>query len=93
MSSYGRYSHAIVSRIPDSFCKALGTCEAIDVNEAKRELEEYTKVLRSLGLDVIELPADENFPDSPFIEDTALIINGIHVCNALSLNTHLLRFY
>jgi dimethylargininase len=77
MSTYGRYSHAIVCRIPDSFSKALGTSEVINVEEARKELEEYTKVLRSLGLDVIELPADENFPDCPFIEDTALIINGI----------------
>ena len=73
---FGRYSHAIVSRIPNSFAKTLGTSDGINLEEAKRELEEYCKVLRSLGLDVIELPADETFPDSPFVEDTAVVING-----------------
>ncbi|CAG2101091.1 unnamed protein product [Medioppia subpectinata] len=74
---FGRYSHAIVSRIPDSFVKSLGTSDTINVEEAKREHEEYCKVLRALGLDVIELAADEAFPDSPFVEDTAVVINGM----------------
>ena len=28
-------------------------------------------------MDVIELPPDENLPESPFVEDTAVICNGI----------------
>ncbi|RWS10333.1 N(G):N(G)-dimethylarginine dimethylaminohydrolase 1-like protein [Dinothrombium tinctorium] len=77
MSNYGRYTHAIVSRIPNSFVNALNSSEVIDINEAKSEHLEYTKLLRSLGLDVIELPADESLPDSPFVEDTAVVCNGI----------------
>ena len=76
MPSFGRYSHAIVSRIPNSFAKSLGTSDAINLEEAKREHEDYCKALRSLGLDVIELAADEVFPESPFVEDTAVVING-----------------
>ena len=76
-SSFGRYSHAIVSRIPNSFAKSLGASDGINLEEAKREHEDYCKALRSLGLDVIELPADEAFPDSPFVEDTAVVINGM----------------
>ncbi|CAM5999691.1 unnamed protein product [Sphagnum balticum] len=75
--NYGRYSHAIVCRVPDSFKRALGANDSVDVEEARREHEEYCRVLRSLGLDVIELPADENFPDCPYVEDTAVIVNGV----------------
>ena len=32
---------------------------------------------RKLGLDVIELPADESLPDGVFVEDTAVICDGI----------------
>lgn len=77
--NFGRYSHAIVSRIPNSFAKSVGASDGINLEEAKREHEEYCKALRSLGLDVIELPADEAFPDSPFVEDTAVVINGMSI--------------
>lgn len=32
---------------------------------------------RKLGLDVIELPADESLPEGVFVEDTAIICDGI----------------
>lgn len=32
--------------------------------------------LREIGLDVIELPADENHPDCMFVEDIAVVCNG-----------------
>ena len=82
--NFGRYSHAIVSRIPNSFAKSLGASDGINLEEAKREHEDYCKALRSLGLDVIELPADEAFPDSPFVEDTAVVINGMSLAVILS---------
>lgn len=34
-------------------------------------------MLREIGLDVIELPPDESLPECAFIEDTAVICNGI----------------
>lgn len=34
-------------------------------------------LLRDIGLDVIELPPDENLPECAFIEDTAVVCNGI----------------
>lgn len=33
--------------------------------------------MRELGLDVVELPPDENFPECAFVEDTAVVCNGI----------------
>jgi dimethylargininase len=35
--------------------------------------KDYIEALRECGLQVTILPADENFPDSTFVEDTALI--------------------
>lgn len=35
------------------------------------------RLLRDLGLDVLELPPDENLPECPFIEDCAVVCNGI----------------
>lgn len=76
--TFGRYSHAIVSRIPDSFATScLGSTEQINLMEARREHETFIRVLRNLNVDVIELPADELFPDSPFVEDTAIVVNGL----------------
>lgn len=75
--SFGRYTHAIVARIPSSFVNAIGSSEPINLNEARSEHENYVSVLRHLGIDVIELPADESLPDSPFVEDTAVVCNGI----------------
>ncbi|CAF1273590.1 unnamed protein product [Rotaria sordida] len=43
-----------------------------DFNELASRL-----LLRKLGLDVIELPADETLPEGVFVEDTAVICDGI----------------
>ena len=49
----------------------------IEIDVAKREFEEYVKLLRELDLDVIEMPQDEDLPESVFIEDTAVVCNNI----------------
>lgn len=35
------------------------------------------QLLRELELDVIEMPSDEELPESVFIEDTAVVCNNI----------------
>lgn len=77
LGSYGKYTHAVVCRVPNSLTQALGAADKINLEEARREHENYVRILRSLGLDVIELPADESLPDSPFVEDTAVVANGV----------------
>ena len=44
---------------------------------AKKEFEAYVELLRELELDVIEMPQDEELPESVFIEDTAVVCNNI----------------
>lgn len=67
-----RYTHAVVCRIPLS----LRTRGEIELDEAKKQHEAYVRLLRELGLDVIELPPDENLPECVFVEDTAVVCNG-----------------
>lgn len=42
-------------------------------------------LFRKLGLDVIELAADESLPEGVFVEDTAVICDGIALICRLSL--------
>lgn len=44
---------------------------------AKKEFEAYVQLLREMDLDVIEMPQDEDLPDSCFIEDAAVVCNQI----------------
>lgn len=46
----------------------------IDVGRALAQHEEYLAVLRSLGVDVIELPRLPDHPDAVFVEDIALVL-------------------
>jgi len=65
---------------------AIGSCELthftrqpIDVAKAERQHRAYVGVLRDLGCRVHELPADPTFPDSVFVEDTAVLVDGVAV--------------
>ncbi|XP_069837650.1 N(G),N(G)-dimethylarginine dimethylaminohydrolase 1 isoform X3 [Dendropsophus ebraccatus] len=79
VSSLGKCTHAIVRSIPDSFSQqAIRSRETgeLDIARARRESELYTRVLKDkLGLQVIELEADNTIPDAPFVEDIAVILN------------------
>jgi dimethylargininase len=46
---------------------------------ALQQHDKYIDALRQCGLDVEILPADENFPDSTFVEDTALMTPKVAV--------------
>lgn len=49
----------------------------IEIDIAKKEHEAYVQLLRELELDVIEMPSDEELPESVFVEDTAVVCNNI----------------
>lgn len=61
-----------VCRIPLSL-----RTRGIEIDVAKKEFEAYVQLLRELELDVIEMPQDEELPESVFIEDTAVVCNNI----------------
>ena len=69
------YTKAIV-RIPcKNIVNGLATAKLgkPDYEEAIEQHSRYIEALRERGLEVIVLKADENFPDSTFVEDTAVL--------------------
>lgn len=44
-----------------------------DLERALKQHEAYCQALESCGLEVIALPPDEEYPDSTFVEDTAIV--------------------
>lgn len=70
------FTHAVVRGVPVSLAKdALRLSQAeVDATQAQREHEAYVDVLKNkLGLEVVELPADESLPDCVFVEDAAVV--------------------
>ena len=51
----------------------------IDLAIARLQHRGYVDALKSLGCEVIELPAERNLPDSVFVEDTAVILPEVAV--------------
>lgn len=52
---------------------------AIDVERAAAQHDEYLEALRSLDVQVVELPRLATHPDAVFVEDTALVLDEIAV--------------
>ncbi|HPC82279.1 MAG TPA: arginine deiminase family protein [Thermoanaerobaculaceae bacterium] len=53
--------------------------EPIDVERARVQHREYERTLEALGCEVLSLPADDEFPDCVFIEDTAVVVDELAV--------------
>lgn len=76
MADFGLYTHAVVRGVPQSLAgDALRMNQAeVDAGAAQKEHHAYVDVLkRRLGLEVVELPADESLPDCVFVEDAAVV--------------------
>ncbi|KAL2622358.1 hypothetical protein R1flu_002563 [Riccia fluitans] len=70
---------AIVRQVPDTFAKALAMQNPtvpVNVRLARQQHAAYVKVLKEFVAEVIMLPADDKFPDCPFVEDTAVVIDS-----------------
>jgi len=72
-----------VTRTP---AHSLASCEltfverkAINIDVAIAQHQQYRAVLASLGLNVINLPAMDAFPDSCFVEDDAVVLGDVAV--------------
>ena len=71
-----RFERAIVRRPGRSVVDGLRAEDRGTPDHATylREHEAYVRALEKAGVDVITLPALQNFPDSVFVEDTALTL-------------------
>lgn len=73
-----KFTHALCRRPAKSVTDGLRAQDHGDPDPLAFAAEHaaYVSALRDAGCDVTVLPADEAFPDSVFIEDPALVLNG-----------------
>lgn len=71
------FAKAIVRPPAPNFAEGLTTAGlgAPDYERARKQHEDYCGALERCGLTLIRLDADPNYPDSCFVEDTAVIVN------------------
>ena len=67
--------HAIVRPPAATFARGLTSADlgAPDVARALAQHANYCSALERCGVELVRLPADEAFPDSTFVEDTAVL--------------------
>jgi dimethylargininase len=53
------------------------TWEPFDIERARAQHAAYADLLRALGLEVLELPADPALPDCCFVEDVAVVLDEV----------------
>ncbi|MCU1234019.1 MAG: Dimethylargininase [Candidatus Solibacter sp.] len=53
--------------------------EIIDISQARAQHAAYEAALRELGVNVISLPAEPDFPDAVFVEDPAIVLDEIAI--------------
>lgn len=75
------YRFAITRKPGYSFTQGITTANlgVPDIALAQAQHEQYVATLKACELEVIDLDADEDFPDGCFVEDTALITPGFAV--------------
>ena len=59
----------------------------INYNQAVRQHEEYCALLRDCGLQVVELSVNRSYPDSTFIEDTAVVVDELAVMASMGVES------
>jgi len=88
-----RFTTAVVCRVANSFGEK-SSFDAAEVGvrphvgECRQEVERLVEVLRDdVGLDVVELPSDEQQPDGVFVADIAVVIGAVAlICNPPRFN-------
>lgn len=77
----GVFSRAIVRPPARRFAEGLTTAGlgAPDLAGALHQHEAYCRALEACGLALTRLAADDRFPDSTFVEDTAVLVPGLAV--------------
>src|SRR5882724_945282 len=57
--------------------------QQIDIGRANEQHEGYEELLRSLGAQVISLPAESEHPDAVFVEDPAVVLDEVAVITTM----------
>jgi dimethylargininase len=69
------YARAIVRDVPNTISAGISTADLgqPDADKAREQHRSYLAALEDCGLEVILLDPDERYPDSVFVEDTAVV--------------------
>lgn len=73
---------AITREVPATVDAGLVTFQErqpVDVERARRQHRQYCALLGEAGCEVVVLPADDAYPDSVFVEDTAIVLQELAV--------------
>ena len=73
-----RYAHCISSH---------PLRHTINISQAQNQHATYCKTLAELGLEIIKLPRDDEYPDACFVEDTAVIHAGKALITRLAMRS------
>ena len=84
VAEYFHYTQAIVGSVPSSFVRHSlrfqEPREPIDLEKARSQHKFYVEKLKntsSVQLAVTQIPSDERLPDLVFVEDPAVVLDGI----------------
>lgn len=78
--SANQVTRAFCREVPVTFDQAIVQSRSsapIDVGLARQQHQAYVQALESMGLQVQVLPADRHFPDCCFVEDCAVVADGV----------------
>src|ERR687886_556522 len=69
------FARAIVRGVPTTISAGITTADLgkPDAERAREQHRSYVAALEGCGLEVIVLDADDRYPDSVFVEDTAVV--------------------
>lgn len=83
------FTRAIVREVSKKYEQGLTTSSlgAPNYELARQQHADYIEALKSCGLDVTVLPADERYPDSTFVEDPAIVTSRFAIINNLGATT------
>ncbi len=85
MDRFAKYEYALVCKdLPKSLVKGLSleNHDPVKLDEAIKQHNDYLDFLRASGLKLIEIEAQEAYPDCVFVEDTAIAVeNKIFITN------------
>jgi len=83
------FKYAIVRKPAKSFQEGITSSNLgkPDYNKAVIQHSDYIKVLKKCGLNIIPLDADERFPDSTFVEDTAVVNKDLAIITNLGVSS------
>lgn len=73
---------AITREVPATIAAGLVTFQErqpVDLVRARQQHQQYRAALAEAGCEVIALPADDAYPDSVFVEDTAIVLGDLAV--------------